>query len=255
MIKESNPYVSVIMPSYNSADFIELAVNSVLQQTFDNFELIIIDDCSSDNTRDILQKISKTDERIRLVLSDKNEGAAITRNKGLDLCRGAFVALIDSDDIWAKEKLELQVAAAQSSNADIVYCSYSIIDENGNKKCREFIVPEKTDFKHTLNVSVISCSTALLSRKIVDKYRFPTDFYHEDYALWLSILKDGHSAAGLTEVLAEYRVRGDSRASNKLSSAKNRWNIYRKFLHLPLTSCIFHFVQYGVLGFIKYKNI
>lgn len=248
-------FISVIMPSYNSEEFIELAIQSVLEQTFTNIELIVIDDASSDNTTNIIKNMAEKDSRVCFIQNEKNMGVAYTRNKGFDLSRGEYVALLDSDDVWHPQKLEKQLILAKKFMADIVYCSYGIIDEFGKKRCNDFIVPSTTKLEDMFVKSVISCSTAMLSRDIVKKYHFPTEFYHEDYAMWLQLLKDGKKAVGEREVLAQYRVKSNSRAANKILSAKRRWDIYRLFMKMPRMKSLYYLVQYAFEGVIKYHKI
>ncbi|MBQ8623918.1 MAG: glycosyltransferase family 2 protein [Oscillospiraceae bacterium] len=251
---DNNPLISVVMPAYNAQKFIEEAINSVIAQTYSNWELIVIDDCSSDGTCKTAEGFAASDLRIKLIKNEVNMNVAKTRNRGFDLCSGEYVALLDSDDVWYPEKLEKQLKAALDSSADVVYCSYEIIDTENAKACNDFIVPETTDFDTALYKSVISCSTVLLSKEIVGNYRFETDFYHEDLALWLKILGDGYSAVGVTDVLAKYRLVQGSRAYNKINSAIGRWKIYRDYLNLPLLKSIWAFAKYMVLGLKKYKS-
>ena len=136
----------------------------------------------------------------------------------------------------------------------IVYCSYAIVNEDGQKKCEDFIVPETTGFEASLVQSVISCSTALLSRNIVEIYRFNDAYYHEDLVLWLQILKDGFSACGVVNVLAEYRVMGGTRASNKLKVAVHRWRTYHEFLGFSLYKSTKFMLRYALLGLKKYRR-
>ena len=254
MEENTNPLVSVIMPAYNAGRFLESAIRSVMAQTYPHWELLVLDDGSQDDTVAIAQRLAAEDHRIRVLPNGQNLGVARTRNRGFALCKGAYAALLDSDDLWRAEKLERQLALAEQTGADIIYCSYELIDEQGRKKCEDFLVPESTDFDAMLIRTVISCSTALLSRQIVDRYRFATDVYHEDLALWLQLLRDGFAARGATEVLASYRVMTGTRASNKLKSALNRWRVFRRYLHLPLSKSAVALVRYGFLGLQKYKN-
>lgn len=250
----TGPLISVLMPSYNAEKYIEAAIQSVVNQTVTDWELIIIDDQSQDASCEIIERFCAEDSRIRLYKNERNMGAAKSRNRGLDLCRGQYVALLDSDDVWYPEKLAKQLELVKKVDADIVYCSYAIIDEEGNKKCPDFIVPEHTTAKSTLSKSVISCSTALLSKRTVLKYRFPTGYYHEDLAFWLQMLSDGVKAAGVTEVLAEYRVRSYSRASNKVTVAKGRWQIYRRMMKMSAMESAYHFIRYALIGLKKYRK-
>ena len=248
------PKVSVIMPAYNSEEFIEQAIRSALNQTYSNLEVIVIDDNSNDGTNSIVKKLADEDDRVILVRNEHNLGAAQSRNKGMDLCRGEYVALLDSDDVWYPEKLEVQMELAQKENADIVYCSYAITDEKGQKKCPDFIVSECASLESTIIKSEISCSTAILGPGVIKGYRFPHEYYHEDLALWLRLLKDGMKAVGTKQVLAEYRLRGNSRAANKMHVAKQRWIIYRSLLGLSAVKSSYCLLRYAVGGFLKYRE-
>lgn len=254
MEDNKKPLVSVIMPAYNAARFLEEAVRSVMAQTVTDWELLILDDGSKDDTARLAAALAAEDARIRFLPNEKNMGVARTRNRGFDLCRGQYVALLDSDDVWLPEKLEKQLVLAKATGAEIIYCSYGIMDEHGDRLCNDFIVPPTVDFEEFLVKSVISCSTAVLSANIVKNYRFLTEFYHEDLALWLQLLQDGHQARGIEEVLAQYRVMEGSRASNKAKSALNRWRIYRRYLKLPLGKSIVSLVKYMLAGIKKYKK-
>lgn len=251
----SSPLVSVIMPAYNAAPFIEEAISSVMSQTVEDWELIVIDDGSSDSTREIVAKFVEADERIHLLINKNNMGVAKTRNRGLDTCSGVYVALLDSDDYWKPHMLERMIACARETDADIIYCSYELVDENGLQVCNDFIVPSATTFKESIVRSVITCSTVLLTSKLAKNNRFPTNMYHEDIALWFQILKEGGTARGVPEVLAAYRQRANSRSAGKLKSARRRWTIYRKHLGMPIIQSVFVMIQYGYYGIIKYKRI
>ena len=247
------PLVTVIMPAYEAERFLEEAVRSVVDQTVTDWELLILEDCAKDGTLALAEKLAAEDVRIKLLKNDKNMGVAKTRNRGFALARGKYVALLDSDDVWYPEKLEKQIALAEKTGADVIYCSYGMMDEQGNKKCADFIVPEKTDFKSSLIKSVISCSTALLSREIVEKYRFREEYYHEDLVLWLEILGDGYRACGVTDVLAQYRILDSARSSDKIRCAVHRWPVYRKFLGYSPRKSLSLIMQYGLLGVLKYR--
>ena len=247
------PFISVIMPAYNAERFIGRAVSSVINQTYTNWELIIIDDCSADNTVAVASRIAEGDRRISVVLNEKNMGVAKTRNKGLDMAKGDWIALLDSDDIWMPEKLEKQLNLAREEKADILYCSYGIVDENGDKAKSDYITRENVTFDDMLNENYIGCSTVMISRKAAEN-RFLTDFYHEDYVMWLTLIRQGFRACGLTEVLVKWRYIENSRSYNKIQSAKNRWLIYRKQLKLPLLKSIRHLARYAFAGIRKYKS-
>ena len=245
--------VSVIMPAYNAERYIEEAITSVINQTYTNWELIVIDDGSKDNTAEIVKQFAEKDKRITLYLNEKNMGVAKTRNRGFDMAKGEYIALLDSDDIWLPEKLENQLKLAEETKAELVYTSYSIIDTDGNKSKDDYIVAEKTDFESLLKENIIGCSTVLLKKEISDNYKFSKEYAHEDYVFMLQLLRDGKVARGVQEVMVRYRFYFTSRSGDKLNAAKNRWIIYRKFLKLPLIKSISCFAQYAFAGIRKYS--
>ena len=250
-----SPVVSVITPAYNAEPFIKETIESVLSQSLSDWELIVIDDGSTDDTQKVVAEYEKADDRIHLIINENNMGVARTRNRGLDMFRGQYVAFLDSDDYWDPQMLEKMVARAQETGADIIYCSYALVDESGRKVCNDFIVPPKTTFKESIVRSVITCSTVLITADLARNSRFPTDMYHEDIAMWFQILRDGGTACGVTEVLASYRQRANSRSAGKLVSACRRWPIYRKHLKMSLLETIVTMIRYGYYGVLKFKRI
>ena len=243
--------VSVIMPAYNAEKYIAEAIQSVISQTYTNWELFVLDDCSTDSTAEIAESFANADSRIHLIRNPQNMGVARTRNRGFDLANGEWVALLDSDDVWHSDKLEKQLAIAKETGAEIIYCSYSLMNENG-KHLSDFIVPNTTSYGDMLKESVLSCSTVLIYREVLNNHRFSTDYYHEDYVFWLELLKSGFTATACCEVLADYRVVKGSRSNNKFYSAINRWKIYRKVEKLPLLKSVKVFTAYAVNGICKY---
>lgn len=253
--KTGTPLISVIMPAYNAQSYIEQAISSVLTQSVTDLELLVIDDGSQDNTRQIVTDIAEKDHRVRLLVNEQNMGAAGTRNRGLELCRGQYVALLDSDDYYLEGMLQSMLDRAEETGADIIYCSYAIVDEDGKPLCNDFIVPEETDFESSLVRSVITCSTVLMGGELARNNRFPLGLYHEDIALWFQILRSGGTARGVPQVLAAYRQRRDSKTANKFKSACRRWVIYRKFLKLPFFKSLVVMYKYAYYGFKKFKRI
>lgn len=253
MQDQTAPLVSVVMPAYNADKYIEAAVRSVQTQTFPDWELILVDDCSTDGTADRICALAAEDGRLRPVFSAENHGAAESRNLAFSYCRGDYVALLDADDLWRPEKLVRQLLLAEETGADILYCSYGMIDEAGRKAYPDFIVGPSTDFDGMLIRSELSCSTVLLRRELAETHPFETGFYHEDYAYWLRLLRDGFSASGTPEVLADYRVSKNSRSNNKWKSAVHRWEIYRTYLGLDLGTSLRAMSGYAVGGVKKYS--
>lgn len=250
----AEPLVSVIMPAYNADRFIAEAIRSVMAQTYTNWELLIIDDCSKDDTCLIAQKFAEADPRITLIKNEKNQGVARTRNRGFDLCKGDFVALLDSDDIWHADKLEKQLAKLQMTHAAFAYSSYAIVDLQGKKTKADYLVPEEVSFRDLLKENVIGCSAVVLRADVLQKHRFIPDFFHEDYVLWLQLLREGYKAVGCGEVLLDWRYVENSRSFNKRKAAQNRWRIYRKYLRLPLLKSVWAFGHYAVRSLRKYRS-
>lgn len=250
---ESTPLVSVIMPAYNAEKYIEQAIRSVQKQTVRSWELIVVDDRSTDKTAEQIRRLAAEDMRIIPVYSEMNHGAAESRNIALRQCRGEFVALLDADDVWHPQKLERELERARETDADLVYSSYAMIDEQGTRCFSDFIVEESTDLQSMLNCNTIGCSTVLMKAKVLEKRPFVTDFYHEDYVMWLSLLQAGCTAVGVRDILVDYRVARGSRSFNKLKSAKNRWRVYRDYLKLPLIPSVKAMAGYAINGLKKYR--
>jgi len=233
---------------------IEQSVKSVLSQTMPDFELLVVDDGSQDETFKIISEIAKKDSRIKILKNDRNLGVAKARNMALEIATGKYVAFLDSDDYWEKEKLEKQVELLEGKAGDICYTSYRFVNSEGMPVKRlPYIVPEKTDYKNMLRENVIGLSTALVRRDALKGREFDGRWFHEDYVLWLDLLRDGKTAWGLQEVLVTYRTGG--RSSDKLNVAINRWRIYRYHERLPVVLSLYYFGIYAFRGIKKRINI
>ncbi len=250
-----NPKVSVVMPAYNAGKFIEEAIRSVIAQTVTDWELLVIDDGSTDDTCAVAQTLAQADGRIRFLRNKVNMGVAKTRNRGLELCRGRYVALLDSDDVWYPQKLERQLQRMADTGAELSYCSYAIVDAKGEKAKPDYLVPESIDFRGLLRENVIGCSTVMMTGEVARNSRFETTLHHEDYALWTKLLRDGCRAAGCSEVLTDWRWIENSRSYDKRKSAASRWKIFRDYLKLPLTTCVWAFAGYALAGVKKYFSV
>lgn len=243
--------ISVVMPNYNGRRFVEQAIDSVLNQTYQNFELIVVDDCSNDDSLSLIEHKAQSDNRIRVIALEHNAGVANARNVGIKEAKGEYIALLDNDDLWTEDKLERQLALAQKG-ADIVYCSYDFIDEENNSIKKPFIVSQETNFNKMLASSVISCSTSFIKTELMQAHPFNSDFYHEDYVLWMELLRVCPTAYGDQKVLMHYRQVTGSRSNKKGNAAKERWNTYRKALKLNTVTSAWAFVRYAVNGVMKY---
>ena len=250
----TEPLVSVIMPAYNAERFLDAAILSVVNQTMENWELYVIDDCSKDESFSIAQGYAANDARIHALKNDENSGVARTRNRGIELAKGQYIAFLDSDDIWLPEKLERQLEKMQQADAGVGYCSYGIIGEDGNKVKGDYIVAETAAYEDILKENYIQCSAMLIRADIVKKFMFNTEFFHEDYILGLDMLGSGEKAVGCGEVLLHWRYLENSRSFNKKKSAMNRWRIYRHYLHLPLWKTLYLFASYAAAGLRKYTR-
>lgn len=245
--------VSVIMPAFCAEAYLSQAIDSVLAQSYPNWELLILDDQSPDGTREIAQSYAQRDPRIRCIRNEQNVGVAQTRNHGIDLSQGDWIAFLDSDDIWHPKKLETQLAAAKSAGADLVYTSYAMFRDEDQRRA-EYLVPESVDYESLLLENVIGCSTVMVRRTFLENHRFSSELYHEDYALWLELLRSGAVAVGCPDVLVEWRISKDSRSYNKLNAAKNRWAVYRQAEKLPLWKSASAFAVYAVRGIVKVRK-
>lgn len=250
--KNNRPLVSVVMPAYNAEPFVEESVRSVIGQTVQDWELFVVDDCSTDNTYRVAEAAAANDPRITVLRNEVNSGVSRTRNRGLELCSGRYVAFLDSDDAWYPEKLARQIRLLEESGADLGYCSYALVDEFGEKNRGDYLVPASVDYNYILKENVILCSAIILTERAAREYRFNTEYYHEDFLLCLDILKDGYTAAGCTEVLLNWRYIQNTRSFNKCNSARKRWEIYRKYLDMSVLKSGWVFVNYAIAGFRKY---
>ncbi|MDV4314276.1 glycosyltransferase family 2 protein [Acinetobacter indicus] len=244
--------ISVITPSYNSAYYIQKTIESILGQTYLNWELIIIDDCSSDNSVEVIAKYVDQDERIKLIVLEKNSGAAVARNRGIEEANGRFIAFLDSDDSWHPEKLSKQVKFMLENDYDFTYTAYHKVNEYG-EYLSKVNIPLKTQYNELLKTCVIGCLTAMYDSHKLGKVYFPLIRKRQDFALWLKILKLTPYAYGLNEDLANYTVRSDSISANKLKAAQYNWYLYRNIEKLNILKSMYYFSHYMIKGIIRSK--
>ncbi|MEG1311641.1 MAG: glycosyltransferase family 2 protein [Romboutsia sp.] len=243
--------VSIITPMYNSEKFIEKTIESVLNQTYQNWEMLIVDDCSSDNSSEIVKAYVQKDSRIKYMRTKTNQGVSNARNIALKNAQGQFLAFLDSDDIWHKEKLEKQIDFMKENEYAITFTAYELIDEQNERLEKLINVPESVDYKTLLKGNILGCLTVIIDKSKLDFEVKMSGVRHEDYVLWLSILKSGHIAYGLNEVLALYRKSSTSLSGNKVKSAMWTWNIYRNIEKIPLHKSIYYFINYSINGIKK----
>lgn len=220
-----NEKVSVIIPVYNSERYIKNTLESVLNQTYQDFEIIIIDDCSNDKSKEIIQKIAESDSRLLYHLQERNCGVAVARNTALDLSAGRYIAFLDSDDEWKKNKLEKQLKLMQEKEAGFVFSAIEMMDETGQKRKEKRKITTEVTYNYLLKNTIIPTSSVLIDRNIIDNFKMPLMRSGQDYAAWLLILRRGIKAYGIDEALVKYRVGKNSLSSNKLKSIKQVWGI------------------------------
>ena len=220
--------VSVIMPSYNSAETIKDSIESIIDQTYKNWELIIIDDCSSDETFDIVEN-SFNDKRILVKRLSQNSGTGIARNEGIKLAKGRFIAFCDSDDRWLPEKLSRQISFMIKEDLSFTYTSYFICDISGKKTHEVQVVPELS-FATMLKNNYMGCLTVVYDSEKLGKYFFPEYRKRQDWALWLILLKSVPLAKGIPEPLALYRIGNKSLSSNKIKLVNETYKFYNNNL-------------------------
>lgn len=239
------PLVSIITPSHNARAFIRDTIDSVLAQTYSNWEMIIVDDCSSDGSVEYIRDLISNDERIKLIDLHTNVGAAMARNTALGVAKGRFVAFLDSDDMWAPEKLDVQVNFMLQSKCAFSYTAYNVCNDKGDQIFGEISVPDTLTYHQYLANTIIGCLTVMLDVEKLGKIQMPNLRSSHDMALWADILKSIDKAYGINTSLASYRLVATSNTANKLKASKEVWAVYRKHLNMNVFSSLFYFVQYA----------
>ena len=229
--------ISVIMPAYNAASTIKGIINSVVTQTHTDWELIVVDDASTDNTADIIEGCAKQDARIKLLRLSKNQGTAAARNTAIAQAKGEYLAFLDSDDKWKPSKLEKQVKFMAEKNAIISYTATSYVDSYGHKS--RYVLPalECLRYNELLKSNIMSCSSVMVRKGAM--MPFPHGYIHEDYVVWLQIVKKYGVAYGLNEPLLIYCIGESTKSSNRLKSARMTWNVYREVGYGRIRSAFF----------------
>lgn len=245
--------VSIITPSWNSERYIADTIKSVQNQTYKNWEMIVVDDCSTDNTVSIVEKIAKEDPRIKIFRQSINGGAAKARNRSLEEATGRFIAYLDADDIWKPDKLAKQVAFMRSKSYGFSCVSYEVIDDSGNLLNKQVHMLPEVDYIGFLTNNLLQTVGIMVDVEIVEKkYLVMPDIRRrQDAATWLQILRAGYKCYGVDEILAQYRRTDNSLSSNKLKAVKGIWKLYREIEHLSLPFSCYCFVRYAFLAVWK----
>jgi len=223
-----NSLVSIITPSYNSSRFISQTVESVLSQTYKNWEMIIVDDLSPDNSNEIIEEYIKKDSQIKLIKLEKNSGPAVARNRAIEEAKGRFIAFLDADDLWHPEKLEKQISFMKKNNYELSYTSYATMDESGEALTTIMKAKSKLNYQDLLKSNKIGCLSAIYDTAKIGKIYMPLIKKRQDYGLWLRVLKKVDYAYGMGEVLGTYRIMSYSVSSNKIDLLKYNYALFRE---------------------------
>lgn len=246
--------ISIVMPAYNCEKYIKDAIKSVMNQTYKNWELIVLDDGSKDNTVNIINGLAAQDKRIKFYQNEKNQGVSATRNRGVSLAQGEWIAFLDSDDMWKKEKLTKQMILKNKVNAEFVFTGSSYINEMGSSYKGIFEVPIQVDYKKLRTHNVISCSSVLVKKKFFQNIKMEKDDMHEDYAVWLRILKQGVTAYAVNEPLLIYRISRNSKSGNKFKTIEMTYKVFR-FIGINPIGAAYFMTRHVIGSLMKYRKI
>lgn len=245
--------VSVITPTYNCAEFISRTIESVQAQTYQNWEMIIVDDRSQDNTKEIVEKYMKDDDRIKYRLLEVNSGAAVARTTAMKMAKGSYMAFLDSDDIWLPDKLEKQIKWMTDNGYAFSCTAYEQIDENDKSLGKVIKTVKKTDYNRLMLDCPVGNSTVMYDVEKMGKFEVPNIRKRNDDALWLQMLKKEKYIWGMPDVLMKYRIRRNSISSNKFKVIKYHWILYREIEHLSIPRSVFHIVYWCVIKALRIK--
>lgn len=245
--------VSIITPTYNCAQYIGETIESVMDQSYQNWEMIIVDDCSTDNTKEIVESYIQKDSRIRYYCLEKNSGAAAARTKAMELAEGQFMAFLDSDDLWYPQKLAYQIDYMIKNDIAFSCTDYMQVDDQGKSLNKVIRTRPKADYNRILLDCPVGNSTVMYNVEKMGKFAVPNIRKRNDDALWLQMLKKEKYIYGIPEVLMKYRVRPNSISSNKLKVVKYHWILYRNIEHLSVPRSVFHIGYWGLIKILGIK--
>ena len=244
--------VSIIMPAFNCEDFIGTTLDSVINQSYKNWEVIIVDDCSTDNTVDVVQEYIKKDNRIKYHKLEKNSGAAVARNKAVDLASGKYMAFLDSDDVWFPEKLTKQIGFMEENDYGFTCTSYTKIDEQGQYLNRTIVAQTKRDYDGVLKTCPGN-STVIYNAEKLGKFKIPDIKKRNDYVMWLQVIKKEKYLYGIVEPLGSHRIRTEGISSNKKSLVGYHWKVYREIENLSLLKSSYLIVYWVMATVFKLR--
>jgi len=242
--------VSIITPSYKSEKFISQTIKSVLAQTYQDWEMIIVDDVSPDNSNEIIEEYCKKDSRIKLIKLEQNSGPAIARNRAIEEAKGRYIAFLDADDLWKSDKLEKQIKFMEEKNCALSYSAYETMSEEGVLQNKYINPPLKLSYKDLLKSNYIGCLTAIYDTQKIGKVYMPSISKRQDYGLWLKILRKTDFAYGMDEPLAIYRIMSNSVSSNKFKLLKYHYKLFTEFENISFIKTLYYLTWHILTKFI-----
>lgn len=248
-----SPIVSIITPAYNCEKYIGATIESVLSQTFQKWEMIIVDDCSTDHTSDVVMSYCQNDTRVIYKKIEQNSGAAVARNLAMDLAKGQYIAFLDSDDLWLPDKLTIQLEFMRTHNYKFTCTDYEQVDETGTPIGKTIHCRQSADYNRVLLDCPIGNSTVMYNVSEMGKFTVPNIRKRNDDALWLTMLKSEPYIFGLNKILTRYRVRRGSISANKFQLIKYHWILYHKIEKLGVFRSLFYIIHWGIIKILRIK--
>lgn len=244
--------ISIVTPVYNAERFISETIQGVQAQEYSNWELLLVNDKSTDNSQKIIEQFASEDSRIKVINLSENSGAAVARNTGIAAAQGQYLAFVDSDDVWDKDKLIRQISFMQKGDIAFSYTDFRLVDETGNVIKEKANVPISLDYTGLLKNTAIACSTVMIDRNIIGDFRMPLVRKGQDTATWLQIMREtGISAFGITQPLNSYRQVAGSISSDRIGALKRTWNTYYNLEKLPLAKASYYFASYVMNAILR----
>lgn len=239
-----HPLVSVVMPAHNAAGFISESISSIQKQTYENWELLVIDDASHDNTSQLVEEFMAGDQRIKLHSLPANQGAGFARNIGIKASKGAYISFLDADDLWLPQKLQIQLQFMEDQKVEVCYTSYELIDEKGRSKGEKIEALENLPFNKLLKANYIGNLTGIYDAERLGKIYCPLIRKRQDWGLWLLAVKKAGTAKGIKEPLAQYRLRKHSISGNKWEMLGYNFKVYREVLKLSAVKSSYRMILF-----------
>ena len=247
------PEVSIITPCYNSSKFLQQTIDSVLNQTFTDWEWLITDDKSTDHSVEIIRKVN--DERIKLTVAEKNGGAGHARNLSLEKASGRFITFLDADDFWEPNFLEEMVSFMKKENAELAYSNYSRCDENLIPKIEDFKADKNVSFNNLLKTCRLSLLSSMYDSQRVGKEFFPEGSKREDHVMWLNLLKKIPVGKPLPKTMAKYRMHASSISRKKTNIMLDQYLVYKDYMKFSTLKSMYYTANWAINGFMKYSKL